>query len=975
MSVSIAKPISAKYLEQPFLSSIDPFIKRHIGVSDQELAEMLSELGVGSLEELIGEVVPKEVLLQEELKIQKGKDEFSYLKEIREKISKNQKYKNYIGLGYHPVITPSVLQRNIFENPAWYTPYTPYQSEISQGRLEGFINFQTMVSDLTSLPMSNASLLDEATAAAEAMMMVFRARPTTKKKADQFFVSKNCFPQTIDVLRSRAEPLDIQIVEDDEDDFDFSNSFFGMILQCPDQEGFLRDHSLFIQKAFENDIKAVVACDLLSLALVKPPGEMGVDIAVGNSQRFGVPMGFGGPHAAFLACREEYKRLIPGRMIGISKTSHDEVAYRMALQTREQHIRREKATSNICTAQALPANMAGMYAVYHGKEGIERIAKNIHSLALILKQNLESLEYKIKHQAFFDTFFIRVPDEVLLSGIRALARSKKINFRYDRPHSVGISLHERASLIDIEEIIQIFAEAKKRKYFFQDNIASSGTKDEEYSGIPKELLRTSDYLESDVFKNFHSETKMMRYLYSLEKKDISLCNSMIPLGSCTMKLNSAVQMVPLSWSEVSEIHPFIPEEQAKGYQEIIQELEDFLKEITGLDAVSFQPNSGAQGEYTGLMVIRAFHKDQNSKRDIVLIPSSAHGTNPASAVMAGMKIVEVSCDAQGNIDLNDLKEKVDRHHNSLASLMLTYPSTHGIFEEGVKEACGMIHRAGGLVYMDGANMNAQVGISKPAFIGADVCHLNLHKTFAIPHGGGGPGMGPIAVTAKLAPYLPKHFFDMKKKSSSVSIHAVASAPYSSASILLVSHAYISLLGGLGLKMSSMFAILNANYIKQKLEKYFRVLFTNKNDRVAHELIIDLKDFKKLYGIEPEDIAKRLIDYGYHSPTMSWPVPGSMMIEPTESESKEELDRFCEAMISIWKEIQKIKTGDFSREDNPLKNAPHTHQAVVNKEWDHLYSREEAVYPLPYLRENKFWPPVSRIDHAYGDRFLVCTKCN
>ena len=960
----------------------DVFAKRHIGISDQELEIMLREVGSSSLEALVQEVVPKEILLREKLKIQEGMEEHLYLSKIHKKVSQNQESENYIGLGYYPTITPSVLQRNIFENPAWYTSYTPYQAEISQGRLEGLLNYQTMISDLTGLPIANASLLDESTAAAEAMLMLFRNRRDSQKKAVKYFVSKGCFPQTIEVLYSRAEPMGIEIVPGEEDDFDFSDSFFGGILQYPNHEGLLKDYSSLISKSSENHMKIVIACDLLALALFKPPGEMAADIAVGSSQRFGVPMGFGGPHAAFLACKEEYKRLIPGRIIGISKTSSNETAYRMALQTREQHIRRGKATSNICTAQVLLANMASMYAVYHGKEGLERIAGNIHLFTFILKKNLESLSYKIKHQSFFDTLFCEISDVTLISKIRTLAEEKNINFRYTDSNAIGISLHERVSLDSIEGIFAVFARAKGFDLDFQDKVIASQIRDEK-AGVPKELWRTSDHLKNDVFKNFRSETRMMRYLYSLEKKDISLCNSMIPLGSCTMKLNSAIQMTTLSHNQVSEIHPFAPAEQTKGYQEIIHELADFLKEITGLDAVSFQPNSGAQGEYTGLMVIRAFYKDQNTKRNIALIPTSAHGTNPASAIMAGMKVIDIKCDLKGNISIDDLKEKIDHYSQELAVLMLTYPSTHGIFEKNVRQVCDIVHKAGGFVYMDGANMNAQVGISKPALIGADVCHLNLHKTFAIPHGGGGPGMGPIVVNRELAPYLPGHPFEIAclrswcarqgEEHSGKAIHAVSAAPYSSASILLISHAYVSLLGSTGLRMCSAFAILNANYIKQKLEKHFRVLFTDQNKHVAHELIIDLKEFKKSADIEPEDIAKRLIDYGYHSPTISWPVQGSMMIEPTESESKNELDRFCNAMLSIRDEIQKIELGIYSKKDNPLKNAPHTNQAATSSNWKHPYSREKAVYPLPYLRENKFWPPISRIDNTYGDRFLVCTR--
>ena len=958
---------------------VSTFVEQHIGVSENERREMLDALGVSSLEKLILNIVPSEILLKNEMSLPEGLDEFSYLKRLKSDISKNQIFKSYIGMGYHPTITPSVIRKNLFENPGWYTPYTPYQAEVSQGRLEALFNFQTVISDMTGFEVANSSLLDEATSAAEAMTLLFRSRPPAKQESNSFFVSDGVFPQTIDVLLSRAEPLGIKIEVGCEKSFPAQSSissFYGALFQYPNQRGEVSDLQGLIRELLAQGVKSVMACDLMALGLLKPPAELGADIAVGSSQRFGVPMGYGGPHAAFFSCKEKYKRQVPGRIIGMSRTIHGEPAYRMALQTREQHIRREKATSNICTAQSLLASMAGMYAVHHGPQGIKNIAEKIHALTHLLQKNLLEMGYSVRNESFFDTLLVGLGrDMALQKKIEKIALSQKLNFRYTGDSSVGISLNETTSSSDVQEICGVLAKAKGIRFTFID---TPGEKPEEPTGfIPESLRRESPYLEHPVFKEHHSESLLMRYMKSLENKDISLTNSMIPLGSCTMKLNSAVEMTPLAWGGVGDLHPFAPKAQAMGYSLVVSELEGFLKEITGFSAVSFQPNSGAQGEYAGLMAIRAYHKKRSggshASRDVVLIPTSAHGTNPASAVMAGLRVVLVSCDEEGNIKMDELNSLVERHSKNLAGLMLTYPSTHGIFEENIVEVCELIHNHGGLIYMDGANMNAQVGLTNPALIGADVCHLNLHKTFAIPHGGGGPGMGPIAVNKKLRPYLPSHIYEDKKdKKVTQAMGAVSASPLGSASILLISHAYVSLMGRSGLRLASECAILNANYIKHRLEKAYPVLFTNPDGFVAHELIVDLRGFKKYASIEAEDIAKRLMDYGFHAPTLSWPVPGTMMIEPTESESKTEIDRFCGAMIAIREEIQKIESGVYSREDNPIRNAPHTHEELASNDWSHAYTREEAAYPLPYLRKNKYWPPVGRIDNAYGDRNLVCS---
>ena len=957
---------------------MSPFVEQHVGHSPDELQQALDFLDVPSLKNLIDKVVPSDILLDYEMSIAEGLDEYEYLKKIKNILSKNQLFKNYIGLGYHPTITPSVIRRNLFENPGWYTPYTPYQAEVSQGRLEALFNFQTMIADMTGFNIANCSLLDEATAAAEAMVLLFRTRSDTQNEAHSFFVSKGVFPQTIEVIFSRAEPIGIHVEVTEPDEFlkkrDIA-SYFGAFLQYPNQDGQLVDHRSFIQELAAIGVRSACACDLMSLALIKSPAEIGAHVAVGSSQRFGIPMGYGGPHAAFFACKEEYKRKIPGRIIGASKTNAGKMAYRMALQTREQHIRREKATSNICTAQALLASMAGMYAVHHGPEGIQSIAIKINQQAQVLYEGLRKLGYTLFYSSFFDTLKIDLSKESSLKDtIQKLAIQKRLNFRYFDDSSVGISLNETCTTNDVHIIMQIFAKAKD--IAFPVDVSFSR---HPIDSIPDNLKRKSPYLKHMLFEQYHSETLLMRYMKSLENKDISLMNSMIPLGSCTMKLNSAVEMTPISWEEVGNIHPFAPKNQVLGYSFIVKELEDALKKITGFSAISFQPNSGAQGEYTGLMAIRAYHTNQReSFRNVVLIPTSAHGTNPASAVMAGMNVVLVGCDLKGNIDMDDLSSQVRQHSENLAGIMITYPSTHGIFEESVKQVCQIIHENGGLVYMDGANMNAQVGITNPALVGADVCHLNLHKTFAIPHGGGGPGMGPIAVTEKLVPYLPSHIYeaqnekDTKSSSADLAIRSVSASHLSSASILLISHAYIFLMGKSGLRFASECAILNANYIKKRIEKEYTVLFTNSQGFVAHELIIDLREFKTKAQLEAEDIAKRLIDYGFHAPTLSWPITGTMMIEPTESESKEEIDRFCDALISIRNEIKKIETGVYSREDNPIKNSPHTHQELVSSRWSHAYSREEAAYPLEYLKNNKYWPPVDRVDNTYGDRNLICS---
>ncbi len=941
------------------------FLHRHLGPDATEQKQMLELMGVSSLDQLIAETIPADIRLEKPLPLPAPISEYQLLQNLREISQKNQLFKSYIGLGFYDTITPSVILRNIFENPGWYTQYTPYQSEISQGRLEALLIFQTMVSDLTALPVANASLLDEATAAAEAMSMMHRLNTAKTKdgKNNVFLVAENCFPQTIEVLKTRSAPhhIELRIAPISEQSLD--ERVFGVLLQYPDADGSIESYQAFIEKAHQHQALVGVATDLLSLTLLTPPGEMGADIALGSAQRFGVPMGFGGPHAAFFACRDEYKRQMPGRIIGVSIDRLGNKGYRMALQTREQHIRREKATSNICTAQALLAIMAGMYAVWHGPEGLKAIAERVHTFARYLAQELTSMGFQQLNSAYFDTIKIKVPTKGTMNKICKSAESAKINFRYIDDFHLGIALDETVTEEDVETITNVFAKASgKRTHKIHWRRQPKAV-------IPSSLQRSSSYLTHPVFQNYHTEHKMVRYLKTLEKKDLSLTTSMIPLGSCTMKLTGTTTILPVSWPEFAKIHPYVPDEQAQGYLEIIEELEKALCKITGFAAVSFQPNSGAQGEYTGLMVIRAYHHDHGQpQRNVTLIPSSAHGTNPASAVMAGQQVVVVACDARGNIDTADLKAKAEQYKDTLSALMVTYPSTHGVFEENIVEICRIIHENGGLVYMDGANMNAQVGLTSPAKIGADVCHLNLHKTFAIPHGGGGPGMGPICVAKHLVPYLPRHPLAGGKKGKAIT--AVSNAPYGSASILLISYAYIKLLGGEGLTDVSKHAILNANYIKARLEKHYKVLYTGERGRVGHELIFDLHEFKP-YGIEAEDIAKRLMDYNFHAPTVSFPVLGTIMVEPTESEDKGELDRFCDALLQIRHEIQEIIDGAADKADNVLKNAPHTAAEVCGDEWQHGYSREKAAFPLPYLRQNKFWPAVARIDNTYGDRNLVC----
>ncbi|HXH18717.1 MAG TPA: aminomethyl-transferring glycine dehydrogenase, partial [Chitinophagales bacterium] len=937
------------------LNTTDSFSERHIGPDEHETSLMLGKISSRSLDALIEETIPASIRLDKEPQLPDALSEYHYLREVKNKAAKNKVFKSYIGLGYYNTITPSVLLRNIFQNPGWYTQYTPYQAEISQGRLEAMLNFQTMVCDLTGLPVANASLLDEATAAAEAMTLLFHNRNKREIEANVFFVSEKCFPQTIAVLKSRALPLGIQLEIGSHEQFVFNEKVFGALVQYPAEDGQIVDYTAFIQKAHAANSHVVIAADLLSLALLKSPGELGADIAVGNTQRFGVPLGYGGPHAAYFAAKDEFKRLFPGRIIGVSVDSNEKPALRMALQTREQHIRREKATSNICTAQALLAIMAGMYAAYHGPKGIRNIALRIHQLTRILDRELFTMGYRQLNEHYFDTLKIAVTGNQQ-KQIRELAEKAQINFRYGNDF-IGISLDETVLTSDLEQIINVFAIAAGKKsktvQLYADMFNERTTNNEQRTtndkpqttNLPKHLIRTSSYLTHPVFNTHHSETQMMRYIKALEKKDLSLTQSMIPLGSCTMKLNAATQLIPVSWSEFADIHPFVPVEQVQGYIEIITELENYLKEITGLAGTSLQPNSGAQGEFAGLLVIHEYHRDKGqAHRNVALIPASAHGTNPASAVMAGLEVVVVKCDETGNIDHADLKQKAEQYQGRLSVLMMTYPSTHGVFEENIKEVCDIIHANGGQVYMDGANLNALVGLSSPGIIGADVCHINLHKTFSIPHGGGGPGMGPICVAAHLLPYLPGH--PLVKTGGTKAIHPVSAAPWGSASILLISYAYIKMLGRDGVTRATKYAILNANYIKSRLEKYYKVLYAGKKGRVAHELIVDMREFKQV-NVEVEDIAKRLIDYGFHAPTVSFPVPGTLMIEPTESEDKAELDRFCDALIGIRKEIEDIETGAADEKDNVLKNAPHTAEMAVADKWSHPYSREKAVYPLDF----------------------------
>ena len=943
----------------------DKFGWRHIGPRAHEIDEMLKTIGVASMDELIDKTVPKNIRLKGPLEMGPGLTERQYYRKIHDLAQMNKVYNTYIGMGYYDTITPAVILRNVFENPVWYTSYTPYQAEISQGRLEALLNFQTMVCDFTALPLANASLLDEATAAAEAMIMMFNTRSKDQKKnnANVILVDEKIWPQTLDVLITRAEPLGIEIKVADYKHFGFNEMVFGVIVQYPNSDGNIEDYLALVETAHKNECRVAVAADLLSLALLVPPGEWDADICFGSSQRFGVPMGYGGPHAAFFAAKDDFKRNMPGRIIGVTKDSKGNRALRMALQTREQHIKREKATSNICTAQALLSNMAGFYAVYHGQRGIYSIAARIHSIANLLTDEIEKLGYKQLNNHFFDTIRFSLPRHVKMEDIEWLSTDLKMNFRYFATGEVGLSIDETTNVEDINWIVEVFAKAANRPVPVYT----------EYPGekpIDTKFARTSSYLQHEVFNRYRSETEMVRYIKKLEHRDISLTHSMISLGSCTMKLNAATEMLPLSWIEFNGIHPFVPKNQAMGYQIMMEELKHDLAQITGFKDVSLMPNSGAAGEYAGLMVIMEYHKSRGEgHRKVCLIPSSAHGTNPASAAMAGMEVVVTPCDERGNIDVKELQKKAEEHRNDLAALMITYPSTHGVFEASVVEVCKIIHQFGGQVYMDGANMNAQVGITNPGVIGADVCHLNLHKTFAIPHGGGGPGVGPIAVAKHLVEFLPSHSV---MNNGHVGLHAVSAAPWGSASVLPITYGYIKMLGADGLRKATEVAILNANYIAHHLKDNYGILYKGENGFVAHEMILECRHLKQSSGISELDIAKRLMDYGFHAPTLSFPVHGTLMVEPTESESKYELDRFIETMNSIFAEIKEVENGTADRVDNVLKNAPHTQGMVVNDNWEHAYLRTKAAFPLEWIRENKFWPPVTRVDDAYGDRNLVCT---
>ncbi len=936
----------------------DVFASRHIGIREEDLQQMLKTVEVENLEQLIFETIPNDIRLKEPLDLPKAMSEHEFLSHLQLLSKKNTIFKSYIGLGYHESLTPSVIKRNILENPGWYTAYTPYQAEIAQGRLEALLNFQTMVCDLTGMELANASLLDESTAAAEAMTMLFEVRSRTQKKTDvvKFFVSEEVLPQTLSLLQTRAVPLGIDLVIGNHQEFSFTTDFYGALLQYPGKYGQVHDYASFVAKAKELDIKVAVAADILSLVLLTPPGEFGVDVVVGTTQRFGIPLGYGGPHAAFFATKEAYKRNIPGRIIGVTKDTDGKVAMRMALQTREQHIKRDKATSNICTAQVLLAVMAGMYAVYHGPKGLQYIANKVHSATVLLADGLEKLGLYQTNTSYFDTIVVKAN----AAAVKVIAEEEEVNFYYVDDETIAISLNEATSLEDVQQIIDIFGKALGKKPTSLDHSNTS-------SAIAAANRRSSSFLENTVFNSYHSETELMRYIKKLERKDLALNHSMISLGSCTMKLNAASEMLPLSWAEWGNIHPFVPIDQAEGYQIMLQELEQQLNVITGFAGTSLQPNSGAQGEYAGLMTIRAYHESRGEgHRNICIIPASAHGTNPASAVMAGMKVVVTKTDERGNIDVADLEEKASLHSNNLAALMVTYPSTHGVFESSIKHITTCIHDHGGQVYMDGANMNAQVGLTNPATIGADVCHLNLHKTFAIPHGGGGPGVGPICVAPQLVPFLPGN--PVVKTGGEKAITAISGAPWGSSLACLISYGYIKMLGESGLTDATKMAILNANYIKHRLSGNYEVLYTGEKGRAAHEMIIDCRPFKA-NGIEVTDIAKRLMDYGFHAPTVSFPVAGTVMIEPTESESLAELDRFCDAMLSIRKEID---TATKEEPNNVLKNAPHTLDMVTNDQWNFPYSRKIAAFPLAYVSENKFWPSVRRVDDAYGDRNLICT---
>ncbi|UAB74401.1 aminomethyl-transferring glycine dehydrogenase [Mesoflavibacter sp. SCSIO 43206] len=934
------------------------FALRHIGPRENDIKEMLQTIGAESIEQLIYETIPSNIRLEKDLDLDEAMTEYEYSTHINNLSKLNKTYKTYIGLGYHPTILPAVIQRNILENPGWYTAYTPYQAEIAQGRLEALLNFQTMITDLTGMELANASLLDESTAAAEAMSLLFAVRERAQKKdnVNKFFVSDAVLPQTISVLKTRALPIGIDLVIGDENTFDFSSEYFGAIVQYPGKNGQITDIKTFIAKANENNIKVAVAADILSLIKLEAPGQFGADVVVGTTQRFGIPMGYGGPHAAYFATKEAYKRDIPGRIIGVTKDANDNRALRMALQTREQHIKRDRATSNICTAQVLLAVMAGMYAVYHGPKGLTFIANKVHNSASTLASTLSKMGLEQTNTSFFDTLQVKAN----AAKVKEVAENNEVNFYYQDDNTVLISINETTSISDLNEIVKIFAEAENKKAIEITELADT-------NNIDNDLNRTSDFLTLEVFNSYHSETELMRYIKKLERKDLALNHSMISLGSCTMKLNAASEMLPLSQTNWGSIHPFAPIDQTEGYQKVLKALEDQLTEITGFAATSLQPNSGAQGEYAGLMVIKAYHESRGDHhRNICLIPSSAHGTNPASAVMAGMKVVVTKADDNGNIDVEDLREKAELHAENLSALMVTYPSTHGVYESAIKDITKIIHDNGGQVYMDGANMNAQVGLTNPGNIGADVCHLNLHKTFAIPHGGGGPGVGPICVAKQLAPFLPGN--PIIKTGGDNAITAISAAPFGSSLVCLISYGYIKMLGAEGLRASTEIAILNANYIKHRLQGAFETLYSGERGRAAHEMIIDCRPFKA-NGIEVTDIAKRLMDYGFHSPTVSFPVAGTMMIEPTESESKAEMDRFCDAMISIRKEIDAVTKED---ENNPLKNAPHTLDMLTSDEWLLPYSREKAAYPLEYVKENKFWPSVRRVNDAYGDRNLICT---
>ena len=936
----------------------DSFALRHIGPRKEDLQKMLDTVGAQSMEELINQTIPNDIRLEKDLTLDMAMSEQQYLEHIGELATKNQVFKTYMGLGYHQAITPPVIQRNILENPGWYTAYTPYQAEIAQGRLEALLNYQTMITDLTGMELANASLLDESTAAAEAMALLFAVRERQQKKdgVNKFFVSEDILPQTLSLLQTRATPIGIELVIGDHEAFDFSSEFFAAILQYPGKSGKVYDFRSFVADANKNQIKIAVAADILSLVKLESPGSFGVDVVVGTTQRFGIPLGYGGPHAAYFATKEAYKRNIPGRIIGVTRDTKGNRALRMALQTREQHIKRDKATSNICTAQVLLAVMAGMYGVYHGPKGLTYIANKVHNHAATLASALEQLGLTQANETYFDTIAIKTD----ASKIKFLSEAKQMNFYYPDTETVSISVNETTTLKDLNKIIALFAEANHKETFKISEISTG-------SGIPKSVARQTPFLENSVFNSYHSETELMRYIKKLERKDLALNHSMIALGSCTMKLNAAAEMLPLSNPMWGNMHPFVPVEQAAGYQAMLKKLEEQLTEITGFAGTSLQPNSGAQGEYAGLMVIRAYHESRDDHhRNICLIPSSAHGTNPASAVMAGMKVVVTKANEQGNIDVEDLRAKAEQHKDNLAALMITYPSTHGVYESAIKEITGLIHENGGQVYMDGANMNAQVALTNPGAIGADVCHLNLHKTFAIPHGGGGPGVGPICVAKQLVPFLPSN--PLIQTGGEHAITAISGAPWGSALACLISYAYICMLGENGLKKSTQYAILNANYIKERLDGHYDVLYAGEKGRAAHEMIIDCRPFKE-HGIEVVDIAKRLMDYGFHAPTVSFPVAGTMMIEPTESESLQELDRFCDAMISIGQEIKATSKHDTN---NMLKNAPHTQALLTADSWDLPYTRQQAAFPLAFVSDNKFWPSVARVDDAYGDRNLICT---